>query len=296
VISACCVVRQSLLDHQRVLAVSPHLDDAVFSAGATLAALAGRGATVDVLTPFAGPSGSHLSRVAMQLHATYGDGRFRRRVPYGSKRVPARRRREDLDAMALLGATAQHGRFPDAVYRKRTDGSWLIQSLTDLFEPSLPPEPALETELVADLELHVQRQQPTLVMTCAAAGGHVDHRYVRDGVLVVASRHDFDLVLWEDLPYAFDKEPTPPSPELHLLPVALPKEAWAKKYACLQAYRSQLRMLWGAGDWRREFESHARARGDGGRVEALWVALPGDSADDRVGTAPAELRRRARRS
>src|SRR5689334_14945241 len=111
-ISAHRVLRRSLLDHPRVLAVSPHLDDAALSAGATLAALAERGATVDVVTPFAGRAGGHISRVATQLHATYGYGRFRRRVPSGPNWVIARRRREDLAAMALLGATATHGRFP----------------------------------------------------------------------------------------------------------------------------------------------------------------------------------------
>ncbi len=179
--------------------------------------------------------------------------------------------------MALLGAKARHGRFADAVYRKRSDGSWLIQSLTDLFAPSLPPEPALQTELVADLERHVQRQQPTVVMTCAAMGGHVDHRHVLDAVSTLAHRHDFDVVLWEDLPYAFGKELTPPRPNVHWLPVALPEEAWDKKYQCMHAYRSQLRMFWGDCDWRSEFDSHARARGDDVRVEALWVAaVPSD--------------------
>jgi LmbE family N-acetylglucosaminyl deacetylase len=197
--------------------------------------------------------------------------------------------------MALLGATARHGDFPDAVYRKRADGSWLIQSLADLFDPSLPAEPALQTELVAALERHVESRQPTVVMTCAAAGGHVDHRHVLDAVSALADRHDFDLVLWEDLPYAFGKEPTPPRREVHLLPVVLPEEAWEKKYECLQAYRSQLRMLWGDGDWRTEFDSHARLRGDGLPVEALWTeVVPADSAGESPGLTPVNKRRRRR--
>jgi LmbE family N-acetylglucosaminyl deacetylase len=254
------------------------------------------GASVDVVTPFAGTAGRRISRVATQLHATYGDGRFRRRVPFAPNRVIARRRREDLRAMALLGATASHRCFPDAVYRKRADGSWLIRSLADLFDSSLPAEPALQTELVADLERLVQRRQPTVVMTCAAMGGHVDHRHVLDAVSSLAGRHDFELVLWEDLPYAFDKEPAPPRPEVHLLPVVLPEEAWETKYECLEAYRSQLRMLWGEGDWRTQFESHARARGHGFPVEALWDAASFAKSAGRSPSLPSTRMPRVRRA
>ncbi|MDA8391968.1 MAG: PIG-L family deacetylase [Actinomycetota bacterium] len=95
-----------------VLAVSPHLDDAVLSAGATLAALVAAGRPVTVLTVFAGDPGPALSPVAERHHARCGLG------------VDAveRRRAEDRAALTRLGADPRHGALADAVYRRRADG------------------------------------------------------------------------------------------------------------------------------------------------------------------------------
>ncbi|MGH3829147.1 MAG: PIG-L deacetylase family protein [Pseudonocardiaceae bacterium] len=54
---------------RRVLAVSPHLDDAALSAGATLADLAARGVDVQVCTLFTGAPHEPLSAVARAFHA-----------------------------------------------------------------------------------------------------------------------------------------------------------------------------------------------------------------------------------
>jgi len=83
----------------RVLAVSPHLDDAVFSVGGTLAALTDAGHDVTVLTCFTGsvpdPTGFAL---ACQL-----DKGLAADVDY-----MALRRAEDDTATALLGASNAH--------------------------------------------------------------------------------------------------------------------------------------------------------------------------------------------
>ncbi|MGH3277767.1 MAG: PIG-L family deacetylase [Trebonia sp.] len=50
------------------MAVSPHLDDAVISAGAALAALAAEAWPVTVLTVFAGDPGHSLSPAARRHH------------------------------------------------------------------------------------------------------------------------------------------------------------------------------------------------------------------------------------
>ncbi len=60
---------------RRVLAISPHLDDAALSAGATLADFAARGANVDVVTLFAGTPHEPLSAVNRAFHAKCGSPR-----------------------------------------------------------------------------------------------------------------------------------------------------------------------------------------------------------------------------
>ncbi|MCH2488188.1 MAG: PIG-L family deacetylase, partial [Erythrobacter sp.] len=89
----------------RVLAISPHLDDAVFSAGGTLAEHAMAGDEVTVLTCFTGnvpePTGFAL---ACQL-----DKGLAPDIDY-----MALRRDEDHDACAKIGATALHWPFLEA--------------------------------------------------------------------------------------------------------------------------------------------------------------------------------------
>lgn len=100
---------------QRVLAVSPHLDDAALSVGATLANLAAHGTDVQVVTLFAGVPDEELSTVACAFHVNC-------RLPADSSAV-ALRLDEDLAAMDELGARPHHCGFLDAVYRRASDGS-----------------------------------------------------------------------------------------------------------------------------------------------------------------------------
>jgi len=57
-----------------VLAVSPHLDDAVLSAGVTLAAMAAEGSRVVVCTVFSGIPKPSFSALAEDFHAACGLG------------------------------------------------------------------------------------------------------------------------------------------------------------------------------------------------------------------------------
>ncbi|MGH3427279.1 MAG: PIG-L family deacetylase, partial [Mycobacteriales bacterium] len=57
---------------RRVLAISPHLDDAALSVGATLAEFSARGTDVEVLTIFAGAPHNPLTDTARAFHAKCG--------------------------------------------------------------------------------------------------------------------------------------------------------------------------------------------------------------------------------
>ncbi len=116
-----------------ILAVSPHPDDAVLSAGATLAAAAAAGCEVCVYTVFAGDPQPPLSAPALSFHAACGLGQD----------AAAVRRAEDAIAVRLLGARALHGRFIDALYR-RVGSDWLCTWLGEHLQPDLAHEPELE--------------------------------------------------------------------------------------------------------------------------------------------------------
>jgi LmbE family N-acetylglucosaminyl deacetylase len=205
----------------RVLAVSPHLDDAAFSAGATLAALADAGHEVSVVTCFTrsvpGPSGFAL---ACQL-----DKGLPADVDY-----MALRRAENDAAMAVLGATPVDLDLPEAPHRGYT-------SAADLFAGVHPGDDVwLEvadrlTGLTADLWLAPQ-----------ALGAHVDHLQVLHAVAAL----DRPVLWWRDSPYVLRQPDAVPGDALPggLAPVQLPQLAGRRGDACA-CYASQLGFQFG---------------------------------------------------
>jgi LmbE family N-acetylglucosaminyl deacetylase len=95
----------------RVVVLSAHLDDAVFSLGATIAATTRSGTEVNVVTVLAGDPES-----------TVPAGWWDRATGFRTLGEAARaRRHEDRRACALVGATPSWLPFPDATYDSRPD-------------------------------------------------------------------------------------------------------------------------------------------------------------------------------
>jgi LmbE family N-acetylglucosaminyl deacetylase len=99
----------------RVVVVSPHLDDAVLSLGATIAAAARAGADVEVLSVFCGDPGSAAPA-----------GAWDRKSGFESEGEASRtRRQEDRTACTILGASARWLPFGDEQYDRRGD-EWQV--------------------------------------------------------------------------------------------------------------------------------------------------------------------------
>lgn len=255
------------MTRRTVLAVSPHLDDAALSIGATLAELNASAFDVHVLTLFTAVPPGPMSLAARMFHRNCG-------LPCDSSTEPVRRC-EDEEAMCELGATPHHAGLPDAVYRRRPDGEWLCQHERGMFDEALPAEPRVLLEVEDAVQSLAQQLRPSLVLTCAAAGGHVDHRITKSSVLGVAGALDLRVLLWEDLPYAVG-EVVATSGRSALTRFPRP-QAWDAKWRAVARYSSQTRMLWPPElDWRAVLERHARHRGDDHRAELLWNPGPHD--------------------
>ncbi|GGW81710.1 GlcNAc-PI de-N-acetylase [Streptomyces lucensis JCM 4490] len=259
----------------RVLVVSPHLDDAVLSAGGRIHRLASEGAQVTVFTAFAGVPTPPYSPIAEYFHYVWG-----------LETDPVEhRRREDEAALALLGAEPLHGSFLDAVYRRRPDGSWLVDMDQPAVQGNDVPEPALGPELETAVASLLDTLRPDLVLTCAAVGNHLDHRRARDAV-VTAACGKVPLHCWEDLPYGMREPEAPDLPVGAEFGPAVAEtasdRAWAAKYAAVECYRSQHSMLW-PGDVRvpELFDAHgalrARTHAAEGRAELFWPVVPGSA-------------------
>jgi LmbE family N-acetylglucosaminyl deacetylase len=201
---------------KRVLVISPHLDDAVLSAGQFLA---GRPDVV-VATIFAGTP--RTRDVTTTYDAKCG---FKSAVE-----AMTTRRGEDQTAMALLGATPVHLGFVDSQYGKPTQVEGIAHELGRL----------------------VHEYDPEFVVGPLGLV-HPDHELVRDALLDVTTEATTPVWLYEDLPSRVTR---PEAVEDALAVVANRKDMQhypklgfcgtgdlSKKMVALWCYRSQLSLF-----------------------------------------------------
>lgn len=215
----------------RALALSPHLDDAAFSAGGALARLAAEGWDVTVATIFTAtvpdPTGFALSCQTDKGLSPDAD-------------YMALRREEDLAACAALGARAIHLPLREAPHRG-------YGSAPALFGPPRCDDMAHldAAEAVAPL---LRDLRPDLVLAPQAIGGHVDHVLAVRAVQVLDLRAP--LLWWRDFPYVARAD-TPRRPfeaMLSRLPETPLRTAPAAKRAACAAYATQLGYQFGGPD------------------------------------------------
>ncbi len=205
----------------RVVAVSPHLDDAAFSVGGTLAALADAGHEVTVVTCFTAsvpdPTGFAL---ACQL-----DKGLPADVDY-----MALRRDEDAAAMAVLGATPVHLDLPEAPHRGYTGAPDLFAGVHDGDEVWRSVRDLLAA-VPGDLWLAPQ-----------ALGSHVDHLQVLRAVAGTGR----PVLWWRDSPYVLRDPGARPGPDLPggLTDLELPQDLDRRADACAR-YATQLGFQFG---------------------------------------------------
>ncbi|WP_089156473.1 PIG-L deacetylase family protein [Micromonospora sp. NBS 11-29] len=209
---------------RHAVAVSPHLDDAVFSVGATLAVLATAGWSVEVLTCFTAsvpdPSPFALS--------TQLDKGLSAHVDY-----MALRRAEDTAACRILGVVPVHLPLPEAPHRG-------YDSAADLFTDVRPDD---RVGAALALALRPRLRTADLVLAPQALGGHVDHRVVAETVAGCAT----GVLWWRDVPYvsrAPDEPPCPAVPDGLEQPVDIAAHLDAKIRA-VRCYATQLDFQFG---------------------------------------------------
>ena len=206
----------------RVLAVSPHLDDAVFSAGGLIASMTDAGWDVTVLTVFTGsvarPTGFAL---ACQLDKGLGED-----VDY-----MALRRAEDAAACAVLGARPAWLAFREAPHRG-------YGSAAALFGPALDDD-AVEVSVAAALG----GWEADLLMAPQAIGGHVDHVAVMRALRRVRRAA---TLWWRDFPYvAREGAAAPFAAAMAALEERTVAVEMERKEAACAAYRSQIGFQFG---------------------------------------------------
>ena len=212
------------------LALSPHLDDAAFSCGGTLALLASRGWRVVAATLFTrsmpDPQGFALAcQLDKGLDAT---------VDY-----MALRRAEDAAACRALGlGDPTHVPLPEAPHRGYGSAKALFGGLL--------PEDDVGPPLSSAVAGLIRDHEPDLILAPQAVGGHVDHVQAVLALRGVA----VPVLWWRDFPYAV-RGSAPPEPfrePMEALPehrILLDDDARRAKEAGCLAYASQLGFQFG---------------------------------------------------
>jgi LmbE family N-acetylglucosaminyl deacetylase len=172
----------------RWIYISPHLDDAVLSAGGLIYEQTRAGMDVDIWTLLCGfPPTEELSPFAQLLHQRWG-------IPTAAEATTARRA-EDAKAAKIVGAKTVHFDFLDCIYRRGTNGSWLY---SDIFVPPHEEDKNLPAQMAESISA---RLKPTDQLVCQLGlGSHIDHVLVRRAVELLQR----PILYYADIPYLFN--------------------------------------------------------------------------------------------
>jgi len=173
----------------RWIYLSPHLDDAVLSAGGLIYDQARSGIPVEIWTLMCGdPQLDEYSPLAQWLHAQWGFS--------SAKETTRMRREEDKRAAAIVRAKTLHFDFLDCIYRRGAGGEWLY---SEIAVPAHPEDAGLPAQIADAVSARLTRDD---VLVCQlSVGSHVDHVLVRQA----AERLEHPLLYDIDIPYVFYK-------------------------------------------------------------------------------------------
>jgi LmbE family N-acetylglucosaminyl deacetylase len=170
----------------RYIYFSPHLDDAILSAGGLIYDQTQAGNSVEIWTFMCGfPDEAELTGFAKHMHELWGTTSAEETI-----RV---RRAEDQRAAAMVGAKAVHFDFLDCIYRRGKNGEALYTD--DVFVPLNEAESDLPAQVAQTMIAWLKLDD--VVIAQLAIGGHVDHNIVRSAAEMLRHPLSYDA----DIPY-----------------------------------------------------------------------------------------------
>ncbi len=172
----------------RWIYLSPHLDDAVLSAGGWIYEQTRSGNSVEIWTFMCGlPATDELSDFAKSIHQIW--------ELTTAEEVVRVRRAEDVNAAKILGAQAVHFDFLDCIYRRGQNGEWMYTGISMDPHPEDAEYPAKIAEAISS------RLKPDdKLLAQFTVGKHVDHVLVRRAAELLGK----PLHYVADIPYLFN--------------------------------------------------------------------------------------------
>lgn len=261
---------------ERVVILSPHLDDAALSCGGLLHALQGVPTLVVTLCSGNPPPVASAD---------------------GSRKLPARRghvsprirRAEDIAAMRAIDAAFVHLSFPDSIYRRSVQtGKLIYLSARERWLAPHADDAAHIEELYQLLRRICLDLGPILLVSPLGIGDHVDHQITARVAMRLAGA-GASLLFYEDFPYVADPQsgrgdgdnPAAALARLQLSPAEqfyVPVDVEGK-IRLLRHYVSQVPVLFGTDAGMRE--AILQHRHEGTPCETFWRASPPGAAPAR---------------
>lgn len=210
-------VKHIVTNYRTAVCFSPHLDDAVFSAGGLMAQLS-----------------NNMSICVVNVFTSAGDGRstlsakqfLKQSAVSSPEKLFEIRQREDKNSLSLINAQVLDLNYTDALWRKRERTLFPLKLASAVLPEAESLYPTYRYHIIKG-HVHKQDQQlitelarrfrnivpdPTTVAVFAPVGmgTHVDHCVVRDACRLAFGR---DLFYWLDFPYFQRKGATNPFAE-----------------------------------------------------------------------------------
>jgi LmbE family N-acetylglucosaminyl deacetylase len=236
----------------RWIYLSPHLDDAVLSAGGWIYDQTQAGNTVEIWTFMCGlPDTTELSDFAMMIHKQW--------ELTTAEEVVRVRRQEDINAAKILGAQTVHFDFLDCIYRRGKSGEWLYTGIS--MDPH--PEDADYPSKIAEA-ISARLKPDDQLLAQFTVGKHVDHVLVRRAAELLGR----PLHYVADIPYLFNyPDDLDPNRAGMKETVHAVSEAGVQLWQdAVAAYSSQMTMLFPSLDAMRQQISDYAAQNYGLRI------------------------------
>jgi LmbE family N-acetylglucosaminyl deacetylase len=258
-------------DFERVVILSPHLDDAALSCGGLLHALRGRISTLVV----------SISCGSLRVRNPDGSSKVSSRKGHVSSRI---RRLEDIAAMHSVDTDFVHLSFADGIYRRSPlTGRLIYRNERERWVAPRVDDMAHIEELYLVLRRLCLDLGRLLLISPLGIGHHVDHQIAAQVAVRMAATHaGAELLFYEDFPYVADPrvgrgdmdDPLKALGRLKLTPVqrlVLPVDVPAKM-VLLRHYATQVPPLFGDDEgMRTRIASHTH---DSLPCESYWQATP----------------------
>lgn len=184
-------------DYERVIVLSPHLDDAALSCFGLLRALEGVVPRLVITVCCGNPAPA----------PRWGkESDFRKRRDADEFGSPTERRQEDIAAMKALDCEYVHLGFSDGIYRRSPSSGELIYrtSREKFVQPRIDDASHIE-ELFLVMRRLCKNMGRVLLVSPMAVGYHVDHA-IGAHVALRLEDDEVELLFYEDFPYVHSSE------------------------------------------------------------------------------------------